>query len=84
MKRLSIALSVLLSFNLLTIGLRWLMSAQILPLADLWLVVFICVGILALTYFTTLEASPDYALYQREARVYAVAGLVGLFLGLFF
>ena len=33
---------------------------------------------------TRFSPSPDYSLYQREARVYAAAGLVGLLLGLFF
>jgi hypothetical protein len=82
MKRLAIALSVLLSLNLLTLGMRWLISAQVLPLATVWLTALVCVGIVALTYFSTLEASPLYAIYHREAKVYAIAGLAGVLLGL--
>jgi hypothetical protein len=82
MKRLAIALSVLLSLNLLTLGMRWLISSQVLPLATLWLTALVCIGIVALTYFSTLEASPLYALYHREAKVYAIAGLAGVLLGL--
>jgi len=82
MKRLSIALSVLLSLNLLTEGIRWLAASNLLPMANLWITALICVGIVALTYFSTLEASPLYYLYQREAKVYAAAGLAGFLLGL--
>ncbi len=82
MKRLAIALSVLLTLNLLTLGMRWLISSQILPLANVWLTGLVCVGIVALTYFSTLEASSLYALYHREAKVYAAAGVAGVLLGL--
>ena len=82
MKRLAIALSVLLILNLLTLGMRWLISSQLLPLANVWLTGLVCVGIVALTYFSTLEASLLYAFHHREAKVYAVAGLAGVLLGL--
>jgi len=82
MKRLSIALSTLLALNLLTEGIRWLLASNLLPLSHLWLSAFVVVGMVALTYFATLEASPLASLYQREVKVYAVAGLVGLLLGL--
>jgi hypothetical protein len=82
MKRLAIALSVLLSLNLLTTGIRWVAASGILPMANLWIAVFVCIGIVALTYFSTLEASPLYYLYQREAKVYAAAGFAGVLLGL--
>ncbi|HEY9624969.1 MAG TPA: hypothetical protein V6C78_31875 [Crinalium sp.] len=82
MKRLAIALSLLLSLNLLTLGIRWLISSQVLPLATVWLTALVCIGIVALTYFSTLAASPLYALYHREAKVYAAAGLAGVILGL--
>lgn len=80
MKRLAIALSVLLSLNLLTLGMRWLISHQVLPLANGWLTGLVCVGMVALTYFSTLEASPLYD--QRQAKVYAAAGFAGVLLGL--
>ncbi len=82
MKRLAIALSVLLSLNLLTTGIRWVAASGILPMVNLWIAVLVCIGIVALTYFSTLEASPLYYLYQREAKVYAAAGLSGVLLGL--
>ena len=82
MKRLSIALSVLLLLNLITEGLRWLLAANLLPLANLWLTALVVIGMVALTYFATLEASPLASLYEREVQVYAVAGFVGLLLGL--
>jgi len=82
MKRLSIALAVLLSLNLLTEAVRWLVASNLLPMTQLWLMALICVGIVALAYFSILEANPFYYLYQREAKVYALAGLAGFFLGL--
>ncbi len=82
MKRLAIALSVLLTLNLLTLGMRWLISSQVLPLANVWLTGLVCVGIVDLTYFSTLEASHLYVFYHREAKVYASAGLAGVLLGL--
>ena len=82
MKRLAIALSVLLTLNLLTLGMRWLISNQLLPLANVWLAGLVCVGTVALTYFSTLEASPFYAFHHQEAKVYAAAGLAGVLLGL--
>jgi hypothetical protein len=82
MKRLAIALSVLLTLNLLTLGMRWLISNQVLSLANALLTGLVCVGIVAFTYFSTLEASPLYAFYHREAKVYAAAGLAGVLLGL--
>lgn len=82
MKRLSIALSVLLSLNLLTEAIRWLVASNLLPVTQLWLTALICVGVVTLTYFSILEANPLYYLYQREAKVYAVAGLAGFLLGL--
>ena len=81
MKRLAIALSVLLTLNLLTLGMRWLISSRLFLLANVWLTSLICVGIVALTYFSTLEASPVYTLYHPEAKVYAVAGFAGVLLG---
>ncbi len=83
MKRLAIALSVLLSLNLLTTGVRWVAASNLLPMANLWIGILVCVGIVALTYFSTLEASPFYYLYQREAKIYAAAGFAGVLLGLF-
>lgn len=82
MKRLAIALAVLLLLNLLTEGWRWLLATNLLPLANLWLTALVIMGMVALTYFATLEASPLAYLYKREVKVYAVAGLIGLLLGL--
>jgi len=82
MKRLSIALSVLLLLNLLTEGLRWLLAANLLPLANLWLTALVVLGMVVLTYFATLSASPLAYLYAKEAKVYAAAGCVGFLLGL--
>lgn len=82
MKRLAIALSVLLTLNLLTLGMRWLIASRGVPLANIGITGLVCVGIVALTYFSTLEASPLYACYHREAKVYAVAGFAGVLLGL--
>jgi len=82
MKRLSVALSVLLTCNLLTEGIRWLVDSKTLPMANAWITALVCVGIVALTYFSTLEASPLYYQYHREAKVYAAAGLAGFLLGL--
>lgn len=82
MNRLALALAVLLSLNLLTLFLRWLLTTQPVPLVNAGVTGLVCVGIVALTYFTTLDASPHYALYHREAKVYAIAGLTGVVLGL--
>ena len=82
MKRLALALSILLVLNLLTSGIRWLIATQQLPLANLWLFLLITVGVVALVYCSTLEASPRYSVYHPEAKVYALAGLAGVVLGL--
>lgn len=65
-----------------TLGMRWLISSRLLPLSNVWLADLVFVGIVALTYFSTLAGSPLYAFYHREAKVYAVAGLAGVLLGL--
>jgi len=83
MHRLSIALAVLLSLHLATTGLKWLFLAGVLPFGQTLAAALVCVAMLALTYFTTLEASPLYHLYQEEAKIYALAGFVGVLLGLF-
>ncbi len=82
MKRLAIALSVLLSLNLTTLGMRWLILSGFLPLSQLWLPILIGIGIVVLTYFATLEASPFYNFYAREAKLYVAAGIAGILLGL--
>jgi hypothetical protein len=82
MKRLAIALSCLLCLNLLTTGLRWLVVSQRLSFANVGLIVLVGLGVVTLTYFATLEASPHYSLYHREAKVYAAAALAGVLLGL--
>ena len=68
MKRLSIALSVLLLLNLLTEGLRWLLAAHLLPFTNLWLTALVVSGMVALTYFATLEASPLAYLYEQGSQ----------------
>lgn len=80
MPRLAYAVSTLLIANLLAEGIRALWLAQIIPLANLWLVVLISLGLVVLTWFATLEASPLWYEYEREAKVCAVAGLVGVLL----
>lgn len=80
MPRLAYAVATLLIANLLSEGIRALWLAQIIPLANLWLVVLVAVGMVALTWFSTLEASPLWYEYEREAKVCAVAGLVGVLL----
>jgi len=80
MQRLAYAVATLLIANLLAEGIRALWLAQIIPLANLWLVVLISLGMIALTWFATLEASPLWYEYEREAKVCAVAGLVGVLL----
>jgi len=80
MQRLALAVATLLIANLLSEGSRALWLAQIIPLANLWLVVLISLGMVALTWFATLEASPLWYEYEREAKVCAVAGLVGVLL----
>jgi len=80
MPRLAYAVATLLVANLLSEGIRALWLAQIIPLANLWLVVLVAVGMIALTWFSTLEASPLWYEYEREAKVCAVAGLVGVLL----
>jgi hypothetical protein len=82
MKRLAIALSVLLSLNLITLGMRWLILSGFLPLTQLWLPILIGIGIVVLTYFATLEASPFYNVYAREAKLYVAAVIAGILLGL--
>ena len=82
MKRLALALSVLLTLNLLTSGIRWLIATQRLPLANLWLFLLITLGVVSLVYCSTLEASSRYSVYHEQAKVYAVAGLAGIVLGL--
>lgn len=83
MLRLSIALAILLTLHLVTTGLKWLFMAGVMPFGQTLATALILVAILALTYFTTLEASPLYYLYQQEAKIYALAGFVGVLLGLF-
>jgi hypothetical protein len=83
MPRLAIALCTLLTLNLTTTGLRWLFVTHRLPWGQTLSLALACVGILALTYVSTLEASPLYYLYQKEAKIYALSGLVGCLLGLF-
>ena len=83
MHRLSIALSISLSLHLVTTGLKWLFVAGVMPFGQTLATALILIAILALTYFTTLEASPLYYLYQEEARIYALSGFVGILLGLF-
>lgn len=80
MPRLAYAVATLLIANLLSEGIRALWLAQIIPLANLWLVVLVAVGMVVLTWFSTLEASPLWYEYEREAKVCAVAGLVGVLL----
>lgn len=82
MKRLSVALSSLLTLNLLTHGVRAILPLG-LPLTNLWVYVLISLGIVALTYFATLDASPLYSLYHREFKVYAACALLGVILGCF-
>ena len=81
MKRLSIALSCLLCLNLLTMILCWLVVSQFLSLSNVGFIVLVGFGLVILNYFATLEASPHYSLYHREAKIYTVAALAGVLLG---
>lgn len=80
MQRLAFAVATLLTANLFAEVVRMLWLSGIIPLANLWLVVLIAFGMVALTWFATLEASPLWYEYEREAKVCAVAGLVGVLL----
>lgn len=82
MKRLSIATCVLLIFNLCAYGIKLLLASG-LPMANLWAFAVIGLGMVALTYFVTLEASPLYHLYHREFKIYAASALFGIVLGAF-
>ena len=82
MKRLSIAACALLTLNLLTHAIKLILASGF-PLIDLWVYALIGLGVIALVYFTTLEASPLYYLYHRECKVYACSALLGTFLGCF-
>ena len=82
MKRLSLATCALLFFNLCAHGIRLLLASG-LPLSDLWAYALIGLGLVALVYFATLEASPLYYLYHREFKVYAASALFGIVLGCF-
>jgi len=83
MHRLPLALATLLSLHLVTIGLKWLFLAGVMPFGQTLAAALVCLAMLALTYFTTLEASALYYLYQEEAKIYALAGFIGVLLGLF-
>jgi len=80
MQRLAFAVASLLSANLLAEAVRALWLAGVLPQWNLLLLVMTALGLVALTWFATLEASPYWYAYEREAKVCAVAGLVGVLL----
>jgi len=80
MQRLALAVASLLSANLFAEVVRSLWLAGVMPQANLLLMVLIALGLVALTWFATLEASPLWYAYEREAKVCAVAGLVGVLL----
>ncbi len=80
MQRLALAVATLLTANLVAETIRALWLSGVIPFANLWLLVLIAVGIVVLTWFATLEASPLWYEYEREAKVCAVAGVVGVLL----
>jgi len=80
MARLAFAVASLLSANLLAEAVRALWQAGVMPHWNLFLLVLTALGLITLTWFATLEASPYWYAYEREAKVCAVAGLVGVLL----
>ncbi|PSB26653.1 hypothetical protein [Stenomitos frigidus] len=80
MPRLAYAAASLLSANLLAEAIRALWRSGVLPPFNLLLLVLVVLGMVALVWFATLEASPRWYEYEREAKVCAIAGLVGALL----
>ncbi|MGG6297759.1 hypothetical protein ACQ4M4_25480 [Leptolyngbya sp. AN02str] len=79
MNRLAIALSTLLSLNLLTLALRWLIAQQLVSPATLWTLILIGAGIGVLLYLSTPQA---IAFDERQWRIYSACGITGVLLGL--
>lgn len=80
MQRLAFATASLLIANLLAEATRALWLAGVMPQSNLLVLVLIVLGLITLVWFSTLEASPYWYAYEREAKVCAVAGLVGVLL----
>lgn len=82
-QRLAIAIATLLSANLLTLALRWLIAENLISLEDAFPVLAIVVLIGALFYYSTLGQRYDLQtwLQQPQSQLYLLASVAGILFG---
>lgn len=82
-QRLAIAIATLLSANLLTLSLRWLIAENLILLEDAFPVLAVVVLIGALLYYSTLGQRYDLQTWiqQPQSQLYLLAFVAGILFG---